>query len=431
MFFIFFIINWYKYLSKQFLCDVLDSFINYKLIIFAFNMQDINKFIKTLKESIQEDNLVKIILSNKRNKGADLKAVYIKPVIIKDLAQLNFVFKHNTKDITKNFKFKDAFKKIEELLNSSFYQAILFSLVADYNLIIRKDNSSSLKKSKATITKSPLKKHNKVKDKFIKTVDNIYLKELGVINASGNIIGNKQKKFKQINKYIEIIDNILKPIDFKGDFTVVDMGAGKGYLTFALYDYLKNIAKRKTDIIGVELRKELVEKCNFISEKSSFAKLSFIQGSIKKADIPKIDVLIALHACDTATDDAIYRGINANSKVIICAPCCHKQIRKQIKPSDDLKLVTQFGILKERQAELLTDAIRALLMEAHGYKTRVFEFISTEHTPKNVLIVGVKSKNLDTPDKKILEQITNIKKTYGIEFHYLEKLLMNDLKFMS
>jgi len=394
-------------------------------------MQDINKFIKTLKESIQEDNLVKIILSNKRNKGADLKAVYIKPVIIKDLAQLNFVFKHNTKDITKNFKFKDAFKKIEELLNSSFYQAILFSLVADYNLIIRKDNSSSLKKSKATITKSPLKKHNKVKDKFIKTVDNIYLKELGVINASGNIIGNKQKKFKQINKYIEIIDNILKPIDFKGDFTVVDMGAGKGYLTFALYDYLKNIAKRKTDIIGVELRKELVEKCNFISEKSSFAKLSFIQGSIKKADIPKIDVLIALHACDTATDDAIYRGINANSKVIICAPCCHKQIRKQIKPSDDLKLVTQFGILKERQAELLTDAIRALLMEAHGYKTRVFEFISTEHTPKNVLIVGVKSKNLDTPDKKILEQITNIKKTYGIEFHYLEKLLMNDLKFMS
>jgi len=394
-------------------------------------MQDINKFIKTLKESIQEDNLVKIILSNKRNKGADLKAVYIKPVIIKDLAQLNFVFKHNTKDITKNFKFKDAFKKIEELLNSSFYQAILFSLVADYNLIIRKDNSSSLKKSKATITKSPLKKHNKVKDKFIKTVDNVYLKELGVINASGNIIGNKQKKFKQINKYIEIIDNILKPIDFKGDFTVVDMGAGKGYLTFALYDYLKNIAKRKTDIIGVELRKELVEKCNFISEKSSFAKLSFIQGSIKKADIPKIDVLIALHACDTATDDAIYRGINANSKVIICAPCCHKQIRKQIKPSDDLKLVTQFGILKERQAELLTDAIRALLMEAHGYKTRVFEFISTEHTPKNVLIVGVKNKNLDTPDKKILEQITNIKKTYGIEFHYLEKLLMNDLKFMS
>ena len=394
-------------------------------------MQNITKLIETLEKHIVASDFIKLILSNKRDKFNDLKAVYVKPVLIKEKEHLNFVYKYNTKDITKNFILVEAFENLKKLLKEHFYQTIVFTLAADYDLLIRKDESSSFKKSKASISKKPKVQHNKVKDKLIKTKDNIYLQELGVINASGNILADKQKKFKQINKYIEIIDNILKPIDFKGDFTVVDMGAGKGYLTFALYDYLQNVSDKNPNIIGVELRKELVEKCNIISDKASFEKLRFIEGSIKKAEIEKIDVLIALHACDTATDDAIYRGIKANAKVIICAPCCHKQIRKQIKPTDELKLVTQFGILKERQAELLTDALRALLLEAHGYKTKVFEFISTEHTPKNVLIVGVKNKALKEPDAEIIKQIQSIKKTHGIDFHYLEKLLMNDLKFLS
>ena len=394
-------------------------------------MQNITKLIETLEKHIVASDFIKLILSNKRDKFNDLKAVYVKPVLIKEKEHLNFVYKYNTKDITKNFILVEAFENLKKLLKEHFYQTIVFTLAADYDLLIRKDESSSFKKSKASISKKPKVQHNKVKDKLIKTKGNIYLQELGVINASGNILADKQKKFKQINKYIEIIDNILKPIDFKGDFTVVDMGAGKGYLTFALYDYLQNVSDKNPNIIGVELRKELVEKCNIISDKASFEKLRFIEGSIKKAEIEKIDVLIALHACDTATDDAIYRGIKANAKVIICAPCCHKQIRKQIKPTDELKLVTQFGILKERQAELLTDALRALLLEAHGYKTKVFEFISTEHTPKNVLIVGVKNKALKEPDAEIIKQIQSIKKTHGIDFHYLEKLLMNDLKFLS
>ncbi len=394
-------------------------------------MKNITKLIETLEKHIAASDFIKLILSNKRDKLNDLKAVYVKPVLIKEKEHLNFVYKYNTKDITKNFILVEAFENLKKLLKEHFYQTIVFTLAADYDLLIRKDESSSFKKSKASISKKPKVQHNKVKDKLIKTKGNIYLQELGVINASGNILADKQKKFKQINKYIEIIDNILKPIDFKGDFTVVDMGAGKGYLTFALYDYLQNVSDKNPNIIGVELRKELVEKCNIISDKASFEKLRFIEGSIKKAEIEKIDVLIALHACDTATDDAIYRGIKANAKVIICAPCCHKQIRKQIKPTDELKLVTQFGILKERQAELLTDALRALLLEAHGYKTKVFEFISTEHTPKNVLIVGVKNKALKEPDAEIIKQIQSIKKTHGIDFHYLEKLLMNDLKFLS
>ena len=137
----------------------------------------------------------------------------------------------------------------------------------------------------------------------------------------------------------------------------------------------------------------------------------------------KIHMVISLHACDTATDDAIFRGIKLNAKIIICAPCCHKQVRKQMNPTDDLKLISQYGILKERQAEILTAAIRALILEDYGYKTKVFEFISTEHTPKNVLIVGTKHTTKDTPDKEILTQIENIKKIHGVEFHYLENLM--------
>lgn len=258
---------------------------------------------------------------------------------------------------------------------------------------------------------------------MITTANNIYLRELGVITADWKVKNSMQDKYRQINKYIEIIDGILRNTNLDNTLNIVDMGAGKGYLTFALYDYLHNVLKKTATVIGVELRKELVTDCNAIAQKSDFNNLSFKAGTIKQVELPDTDMLIALHACDTATDDAIFRGINADAKIIICAPCCHKQVRKQMNPTDDLNLITQFGILKERQAELLTDGIRALLLEAYGYKTKVFEFIATEHTPKNVLIVAVKHKNSKIPDYKILEKIENIKKIHGIEYHYLEKLL--------
>ena len=174
---------------------------------------------------------------------------------------------------------------------------------------------------------------------------------------------------------------------------------------------------------GVEFREDLVTICNSIAEKSSFNKLRFLKGTIADTRLEKIDILIALHACDTATDDAIFRGIKSDASLIVCAPCCHKQIRKAMNVTNELSNVTKFGILKERQAEILTDTIRAMIMEAYGYKTNVFEFISLEHTPKNVMIVG-KQTGKENPDKQqILSNIAAIKKVYGIEKHYLETLL--------
>jgi SAM-dependent methyltransferase len=264
--------------------------------------------------------------------------------------------------------------------------------------------------------------HDKIKKRFIILENNVYLRELGISTAEAKVKKDMEDKFRQINKYIEIADGIVSSAALPAGFHIVDMGSGKGYLTFALYDYLSNVLKLSPEVTGVELRPELVESSNRIARLAGFDKLKFQAGSIETAELAQIDMLIALHACDTATDEAIFRGIRAEAKVIICAPCCHKQVRKQIDPENDLKSITKFGILEERQAEILTDGIRALVLEAYGYKTKVFEFISTEHTPKNVLIVGIKKGN-EKVDDSILAQIRNIKKIYNIQFHHLEKLL--------
>jgi len=262
-----------------------------------------------------------------------------------------------------------------------------------------------------------------VKKRFINLEGNIYLKELGIATAEWKVKKDMEDKFWQINKYIEIIDGIIGSAALSDSIKIADMGSGKGYLTFALYDYIVNNLRLKAEITGVEIRKELVENSEKIAELAGFKNLKFREGTIETAALDNPEMLIALHACDTATDEAIYRGITSGAKIIICAPCCHKQIRKQIAPSNDLGAITKFGILEERQAEILTDGIRALILEAFGYKTKVFEFISTEHTPKNVLIVGIKKGKGGKVDEAVLEQIRNIRKLYNIRYHHLEKLL--------
>ncbi len=384
---------------------------------------NIQQFIQLMNESLTNQSFVKLAIMNKRNKANELNTVTAKRIEVKDGIKLSFVYRYPTKDITKNYSFEESAVIVEQLLKTDFLQADLFTLKADYYLTIHKNNTASIRQKVSSITEAPQPKHDKEKQRMISPISNIYLNELGITTAEGEVKKNMQDKYRQINKYIEIIDGILKNTQLEADFNVVDMGAGKGYLTFALYDYLYNVLQKTPHVIGVELRKELVEDCNQIAQKSSFKNLSFKTGTIKEIELPETDMLIALHACDTATDDAIFRGIQSKAKIIVCAPCCHKQVRKQMNPTDDLSYISQFGILKERQAELLTDGIRALLMEAYGYKTKVFEFIATEHTPKNVLIVGVNQKNVTIPNPDILQKIENIKKIHGIEFHYLEKLL--------
>jgi SAM-dependent methyltransferase len=225
-----------------------------------------------------------------------------------------------------------------------------------------------------------------------------------------------------MNKYLEIIDNQLEGLVLPEVMHIVDMGSGKGYLTFALYDYLTNKRKLKTYITGIELRPELVEFCNVTARKCGFENLSFICERIEHFNTSKIDMLIALHACDTATDDALFKAISADARLIVCAPCCHKQIRQQVKGKVQQSPLLKYGIFKERHFEMVTDTLRALILEKYQYATHIFEFVSNEHTRKNIMLVARKGGEKSSLSM-LNEKIDALKHEYQIEYHYLEQLL--------
>lgn len=384
---------------------------------------DIETFFNRLTESNSSNQFIKLTLSSRRNKKAELINVFIKPVQLKSGLKWCFVSRYPTKDITKNYDAHEAIILIKSLLQTDFFKADLFTTTNDYQLTINKNGGTFLVTKKATHSAVATQTHDKEKKRQIDAKQNTYLHELGVTTIDGKVKSDMNDKYRQINKYIEIVDGVVKSAELPDNFRVVDMGAGKGYLTFALYDYLVNTSKLHPQITGVELRKNLVDDSNAIAANSGFENLKFKEGSIETTEIPQADMLIALHACDTATDEAIFRGIKNDSRIIICAPCCHKQIRKQLHPVNDLKPISDYGILEERQAEILTDTIRALILRAFGYKTKVFEFISTEHTAKNVMIVAVKSKVDSGTKEKMLDEVKRLKTLFGIEYHHLEKLM--------
>ena len=300
-------------------------------------------------------------------------------------------------------------------------QADLFLTQASYHLIYDKKGKSKLVKKEIEIPRKIELNHNKAKNRMVE--DAPFLRLLGVYSAEGKLKSDKQDKFIQINKYLEFFSQAIQSSNLKDDFVIADMGSGKGYLTFAMYDYITRTLGKKAKVSGIEYRQDMVDLCNQLALKADFSGLSFRQGTIENSNIDDTNVLIALHACDTATDEAIFKGIQAKAQVIMVAPCCHKQIRKQINPKGELGLLTKFGILEERLSENLTDLIRSLILEACGYQTKVFEFINSEHTPKNLMITAV-FKGISEEKKTLkIDEINALKAQFGIEFHYLEKLL--------
>ena len=386
------------------------------------NIQSKNFFDK-LETIIDNKALIKLLLTGKRDKSSDLKKIIVTAVELKKGYCLNFVYRHNTKDITKNFEIAEGLELINKILENDFFNAEIFTNTENISYVVLPNGKAQLKTTKPVLQVPTTYTHDRVKERLIETKENIYLRELGITNAEWEVRREMSDKYKQINKYIELLAPNLNELSLTADFHIVDMGSGKGYLTFALYDYLSNNQKHKIKMTGVEFREDLVNTCNIIARQANFDNLSFIQGTIEKTELEKIDMLIALHACDTATDEAIYRGIKSNAALIVCAPCCHKQIRKAMNVTNELSNVTKFGILKERQAEIITDTLRAMILEAFGYKTNVFEFISSEHTPKNVMIVGRKVQNTNPDKQQILNNIAALKQVFGIEKHYLETLM--------
>jgi len=329
--------------------------------------------------------------------------------------------RYETKDQVKNYKIEEALAIISLWLGETILHAQLMTITGDHVLVFNKRRKARLLNSKPTFTTLPPLTHDHQKAREIESAENVYLQALGISSSNGHVLKEGQRKYKQINKYIEILNNFIKDTFHKKEIKVLDVGSGKGYLTFALYDFLKNNLGKTPQIAGIELRQHLVDFTNDLAKKCGFTNLGFFAKDINDYEVSDLDILIALHACDIATDIAIAKGIQSNAALIVVAPCCHKQIRKEMKAQATWNPILKHGILEERQAELITDGIRALLMEAHGYKTKVFEFISTEHTAKNLMIVGQKT---DVLNKEALEQIASIKKTFGIDSHYLETLLV-------
>lgn len=386
--------------------------------------RQITTFFDKLDQIINDKILIKLVLSNQRDHSSDLKSIIISIVEIKKGGRLNFVYRHKTKDITKNYDVDEALAIIKKALEVDFFNADLFSNHETFRLLVSSQGKVKIRSNQPALKPVAGFGHDRPKERIIAAKNNIYLRESGILNANFEVRHEMNDKYLQINRYIELIEPFIKELKLPEGFHVVDMGSGKGYLTFALYDYLTNILGKTPVMTGVESREELVKLSNDIAKKAAFANLKFIRGTIKEAYLEKIDILIALHACDTATDDAIFRGITTGASLIVCAPCCHKQVRKEFNVGNEFKSITKHGILEERQAEIITDGIRALMLEAYGYKTKVFEFISTEHTPKNVMIVGAKNSGHPTGSKNKLEIIRALKELFGIKRHYLEELFI-------
>jgi hypothetical protein len=357
--------------------------------------------LKTLQGSLLNKEFIKMTLSKPQE--GDLKNVYVRLIQIKAVDKLSFTYRYKTNDQVKNYSFEDGLLELNNLLTDVFKIATLFTVNNDIGFQINNKGEPTIKTTKPSLVAVEDTSHDKQKKKRAKSED-LFLHLLGVTTREGDVIPKMADKYRQINKYLEVIESLIKDTVLPEEINIVDMGSGKGYLTFALYDYLVNKKGFKAKVIGIDLRDELVQFCNQTAEKCAFNNLVFESKPIEEFTDTRIDILIALHACDTATDDAISKGIISDSTLIICAPCCHKQIRKQTK------------------GEMVTDTIRALILEKNHYQTKIFEFVSNEHTRKNVLLVG--SKSTKHVDEKVIDQkIDTLKSDYGIDFHYLEKLL--------
>ncbi len=383
--------------------------------------ENLEKFLNRVSESAAQSTLVKMTLSKPAQKHDELRNIYVKPVLIKEKRLFNFTYHYERRDEVKNYDVEQMLDVLKGMIPDRFLNAVLFTVSDDVTLLISSKGKATIQIKKVQECREQSLEHDKQKVRLINPA-NPWWCQLGLTTREGKITADMQHKFKQIYKYAEIVESLVKPMKFDGTVHIADMGAGKGYLTFALYELLTQRLHLDVDIKGVEIRPDLVLKINEIIKSSGLKGLEFVKSSIEAFQPEKLDVLIALHACDTATDDAIAKGIRAGAELIVCAPCCHKQIRQEMERSGKVDAITRYGIFMERQAVMITDTIRALMMEYYGYKTQVMEFIEMEHTPKNVLLVGRKTDK--TPDRLMISKaIGDLKRQYGIQKHYLETIL--------
>ena len=398
------------------------------------------RFMDCLRQALAEGQLVKASFSGYGGTEAGLRRVHLRPVVIKAGMRLQAVYRYATRDVTRNITLEEAPPLLESFLRDGFQNAHLLATDVSATLERHAGRRDSLRVLPVREATRPSCAHDRRKQRPIDAQRAGWLCGLGVTDAQGAVRKQMQGKFRQINKFVEILRSLLDAAavvpeadggppgvaDAPRALRLVDMGCGKGYLTFAAYDWLRGHGWPHLEALGVEVRAELVELTNRVAEQHGLAGLHFRQGAIADMDAGRADILMALHACDTATDDAIARGVQSGAALILVAPCCHKELRPALRPPPALTAALQHGILRERQAEFVTDALRAGLLEWAGYEARVFEFVATEHTAKNLMIAAIKRRQ-PCDAGAAARRVRALAACYGIERQALAARLRFDL----
>jgi Methyltransferase domain len=382
-----------------------------------------DQFMALLREAASDGSLVKLTLGKPAGTDKTLVNLFVRPVALKAGPRLAFVWRHETRDVTKNHEAADALRLLDSAIGTQFLDAHLFTTARSVQLETGKGEGRMHTKS---LERNPTPPSGNDREKVRAIAPTApWLRALGVTDEKGRPLAPMTDKFRQIEKFAEILRHLMAETPFEEGkpVRVFDMGCGKGYLTFAAAE----LVGTRGVVCGIEVRPDLVALCSKVAlEQGLLDRLSFREGSIATTDVEGANVLIALHACDTATDDAIAKGISAGAQLIVAAPCCQKELRPQMEPPAVLSAALKHGIFQERQAEFVTDALRAQLLEWAGYRTRVMEFISTEHTAKNTMITAVKVRGRGT--KADGEQARAFAAFYGVRHQALAAHLEFDLR---
>jgi SAM-dependent methyltransferase len=344
--------------------------------------------------------------------------IYIRVVTLKDGKRLNVVHRYPDRDLSQNYPLSEGINLVRDWLGISSFAATLVTIDRRHQLLFNRRGNPRLSTSTAE-PGEPDFQHDREKSRLLQ--DETFLKHLGVVDSSGNPTSRMHDKYRQIHHFVQLLAPALQTLPNGKELSVIDMGSGKGYLTFALYAFLKQEGFN-AKVVGVERRPALVELCNQVAAQSEFRDLRFRVGEIATVPLDGANVVIALHACDTATDDAIYRGISANAQMIFLAPCCHQEVRPQLTAPGDIAPLFVHGIQAERMAENITDALRCLYLEASGYSTTIQEFIALEHTKKNLLLSAAKNQKRVDYDR-LLQKASDFQKLFGITHQRLADLL--------
>lgn len=379
--------------------------------------------INTLNDQLDE-NLIQIVISNQRKK-TDFTKVKIRPVQVQSGIVFQASKQIGPQVLHENYGANELLEQIEQWLINDFKQMELKSRTATITAMVSKKGKATMKRKKETNQRQGSLAHNRRKEYILKEGHPIpFLVDLGVMTIEGKIVHARYDKFKQMNRFLEFIRDVLPEFNQNRPITIVDFGCGKSYLTFAMYDYLHEQQGYDVHMIGLDLKKDVIAHCNEMAQKYRYENLRFLVGDIKDYEgLDQVDMVVTLHACDTATDYALAKAVKWGAKVILSVPCCQHELNRQIQ-CDSLQPVLQYGLVKEKIAALVTDSLRGQLLEMHGYHTQLLEFIDMEHTPKNILIRGIldsKSKSKQAKEK-LQQEYDSCKNTLHVH-PLLEKLL--------